>query len=205
MNNKKMENSVKSLTSLYTVVIGVALSLSIASLIDPKNGLQSITLSSVLLFLAFIATLFPFFHGALRHLDDAYIENDAAHIREGALVLDFLLLFVHGIAFVVLALLLNRPGHFAWVLVVLLSIDVVWAVFVYFAAASKAQHVAEGKWAVINGCFVGASVTYLVSNDIYLTPVTDQLKLSVPILFACVARTVWDYVWGKDLYFPKSD
>ena len=34
MQNKRKENSVRSLVNLYTVVIGVALSLSVVSLID---------------------------------------------------------------------------------------------------------------------------------------------------------------------------
>src|SRR5207253_2832610 len=133
---KRMENSVKSLVELYTVVIGVALSLAVVSLIDLNKGLDVITLPSTLLFIAFIATLFPFYHGALRHLDDAYIENDDRRIKDGALVLDFVLLFLHAVAFVVLSLLLKKPGQFAWVLAVVLSIDVIWGVFAHFASSA---------------------------------------------------------------------
>lgn len=121
MHNKRKENSLRSLTSLYTVVIGVALSSSILKLIDPNQGLSSLTVTSTLLFLAFICTLFPFYHGALRHLDDAYIENDSDHIKDGALILDFLLLFFHGMAFVVLSLMLTKPGDFAVVLLAVLD------------------------------------------------------------------------------------
>ncbi|MBK9067349.1 MAG: hypothetical protein IPL76_10780 [Gemmatimonadetes bacterium] len=54
-----------------------------------------------------MATLFPFYHGALRHLDDAYLENENHHIKRGALIFDFLLLFLHAMCFVVLALLIQ--------------------------------------------------------------------------------------------------
>ncbi len=203
MKNKRMENSVRSLVNLYTVVIGVALSLAVVSLIDVNKGLSALTLSSTLLFVAFIATLFPFYHGAQRHLDDAYIENDNAHIKDGALVLDFVLLFLHALAFVVLALLLRKPGHFIWVLTILLAIDVFWGLFAHYASSSSGHFTPESKWGIINFVFVGLAVWYLVSNDIYLQEITDPVKLAIPITFVCSVRTLVDYIWCRTLYFPK--
>lgn len=181
MENKKKENSVKSLMSLYTVVIGVALSLSIVTLIDPKEGLTSVRLSPMLLFISFIMTLFPFYQGAQRHISDAYIENNNSHIRDGALLIDFVLLFFHGIAFVVLALLLSKPSNFAWVLIILFAIDVVWGLFVYFGPSAKSTHNAEGKWALINLLFVLLVASYLIVNDIYLDDLTVQQSYSIQI------------------------
>jgi hypothetical protein len=203
MQNKRRENSVRSLVNLYTVVIGVALSLAVVGLIDPQRGLQSVTLSSTSLFIAFIATLFPFYHGALRHLDDAYVENVNDHIKDGALVVDFVLLFFHALAFVVLSLLLKKPGHFAWVLVILLSIDVAWGVFAHFASSSKGTLTAEWKWTIINFVFVAGAVSYLVTNDLLLGELSDPIKLSIPIMFACAVRTLADYGWCRAFYFPK--
>lgn len=203
MKNKRRENSVKSLVSLYTVVIGVALSLAVVGLIDPQKGLDSVTLASTMLFVAFISTLFPFYHGALRHLDDAYVENENEHIKDGALVIDFILLFFHALAFVFLALLLKRPGHFAWVLTILLSIDVVWGVFAHFASSSKTSLTAELKWTIINFVFVALAISYLVKNDLYLADLVESIKLAVPTMFACVIRTLADYSWCRSFYFPK--
>lgn len=203
MQNKRRANSVRSLVNLYTVIIGVALSLAVVTLVDPATGLASVTLTSFLLFIAFIGTLFPFYHGALRHLDDAYIENDNQHIKDGALVVDFFLLFFHALGFVVLSLLLKKPGHFAWVLVALLAIDVIWGVFAHFASSSKHGLTAESKWTIINFVFVGAAVWYLVAYDIYLMELPDPVKLAIPIVFACSIRTLADYVWCRTFYFPK--
>lgn len=184
--------------------MGVALSLAITKLIDAQAGLQAITASSALLFLAFLVTLFPFYHGALRHLDDAYIENNNSHIRDGALVLDFLLLLLHGIAFVVLSILIAVPNHFAWALVGLLTIDVTWGMFVHFGSSSRDQHAAEWKWTIINFIFVSLSAWYLVANGIYFEMMQDPLTLSIPIAIACTIRTLVDYRWGIDFYFPKT-
>lgn len=205
MENKKRENSVKSLMSLYTVVIGVALSLSIVTLIDPKEGLASVRLSPILLFISFIATLFPFYQGAYRHIFDVYIENKNSHIRDGALLIDFVLLFFHGIAFVVLALLLSKPSNFIWVLITLFGLDVIWGLFVHFGPSSQSTHNAEGKWALINFIFVLLVASCLIANDIYLDDLAHPIKLSFPLMGACLIRTVADYLWCRGLYFPKSD
>jgi hypothetical protein len=189
---------------LYTVVMGVALSLAVRSMIDEKGGLETVTWPIALLFFAFVATLFPFFHGALRHLDDAYVDNKNSGIREGALAVDFVLLFIHALAFVILALLLKKPGQFAWVLVILLSIDVVWGVFVIFGPSGKKGFNAETKWTLINLVFVLVSLVFLVWFGV--TPLRDgmePLRLALPIFASCVIRTVIDYVWCADFYFPK--
>jgi len=204
MKNRKKENSVRSLINLYTVVMGVALSLAITKLIDAQTGFSTVTVSSGLLFVAFIATLFPFYHGALRHLDDAYIENSNPHIKDGALVVDFLLLLLHGIGFVVLSILITVPNHFAWALVVLLSIDVVWGVFVHFGSSSRDEQIAEWKWTIINFIFVVLSIWYLIANGIYMATMQEPLKLAIPIAIACTVRTLADYLWSKDFYFPRS-
>jgi hypothetical protein len=203
MISKKKENAVRSLVSLYTVVIGVALSVSVVTLVDPRVGLSAVTAGSMLLFGAFVATLLPFYHGALRHLDDAYLENESTQIRDGALIVDFLLLFFHAMAFVVLALLLHRPSDFAWVLITVLTIDVLWAIFTYFASSSAAPGGAEGKWGFINLMFVGVAVIYLMNQGIYFgTGRPDDAKIAVPIFVFAVIRTVVDYVWCRKFYFP---
>ncbi len=205
MKNKKLENSVKSLITLYTVVIGAALSLAVARIINAASGLTSVTGVSVLLFVSFVVTLFPFFHGALRHLDDAFVENSSPNIKTGALIIDFALLFLHALAFVVLSQLLQQPSQFAWFLIAVLAIDVLWGVFAHFASSSASNRSAESKWTRINLVFIAFAAIYLVSNDIYLELPNDGMKLASLLSIACVLRTTVDYIWCKDLYFPKSD
>lgn len=203
MKNKKLENSVRSLINLYTVVIGAALSVAVTGVIDTTKGLMAATSTSVCLFLAFIITLFPFVHGAIRHLDDAYLENESDQIKDGALVFDFVLLFFHALVFLVLSLLLNKPNHFAWCLLTVLAIDVAWGIFTHFAASSKQSGGAEIKWTCINFLTVGLGVSYLVFNDIYLGEISDPIKLAIPILFLTISRSIADYAWCRNFYFPK--
>lgn len=203
MKSKKVENSIRSLVNLYTVVIGAALSVAVTGVIDTTKGLEAATSTSVCLFVAFLATLFPFVHGAVRHLDDAYLENPNGHIKDGALVIDFVLLFFHALAFLVLSLLLKKPNHFAWGLMVVLSIDVIWGAFTHFAASSRQAGGAEGKWTVINLIVVAFGASYLIWNDIYLGEIAQPVKLAVPITFVAILRSVADYAWCRSFYFPK--
>ena len=202
MNPKARVGAVRSLTDVYTVVIGVAVSLSVVQLIDPREGLLSISATSVLLFVAFIATLLPFVHGALRHLDVMYFER-RTNAQPGALVFDFILLFFHALAFVVLAILIKNPSHFGWTLICVLSIDVVWGVFAHFASRSALTVPAPIRWAIINAIFVVLAVALLATYDVTLDQLTAPLKVAVLLTCACVLRTVLDYLWCRDFYFPK--
>lgn len=203
MTNRKMENSVRSLANLYTVIIGVALSLAVVKLVEGSAGLKAAIVPSILLFSAFIATLFPFYHGALRHIDDAYIESDGTNIKDGALVVDLILLFVHGIVFVVLALLIAKPSEFAWILIVLLATDVLWGIFAHFAVSTSSGLSAELKWLLINFAVVGLLTWYLVANDINFRDTKNTLPLVIVVFVACVIRSIVDYISCAKFYFPK--
>lgn len=206
MQNKRKENALRTLTSLYTVVIGVALSSSILKLIDSDIGLASVETQSLLLFIAFIITLFPFYHGALRHLDDAYIENDSSHIKDGALMIDFLLLFFHGMAFVVLSLMLKKPGDFALVLISVLSIDVIWGAFTYFGSSAKGS-VAEGRWLLINVATVLISGICIPVFGLDMLSLTNEVSYKVAwvIFGVAIVRTFADYASCWKFYFPSPE
>jgi len=212
MTNKKRENAVRNLVTLYTVIIGAALSLAVKTLVGENNGLDGVSASSALVFAAFIFMLIPFYHGALRHLDDAYIESDR-QIKDPALMLDFFLLFLHGIVFVFLSLLLKSPSNFAWLLVGVLAIDVVWGAFVGFFGSSTQTLVdgeakkpvsAESRWAIINALFIAIVVMYLFEHDVSLAPAQEPLKLSVMLACACFVRSLIDYWWCSRFYFPST-
>jgi hypothetical protein len=114
------------LENLYSVVVGLGLSLSIFNLIDTTRTPIPIKLELLPFFLAFIVTLIPFYHGALRHLDITYVEQGGKQVRNGALFADFAILFIEGCLLLALAVLLSTPQFFAWGLAALLAIDTIW-------------------------------------------------------------------------------
>ena len=203
MQNKRMENSIRSLVNLYTVVIGAALSLAVAGAIDINKGLSSLSAVSILLFIAFLATLFPFFHGALRHLDDTFLENPNPNLKTGALMIDFALLFLHALAFLVLSQLLKKPADFAWFLIAVLTIDVVWGLFTLFGSTVAGKFSPESRWTIINFLFIAATSFYLIDQEIYLGAPAVPDKLAWLVAIGCVVRSTLDYLWCRDLYFPN--
>jgi hypothetical protein len=203
MSKLQRAKSVRSLTTLYTVVIGVALTMAIGAAVNPDAGLSDINMSSIFLFVAFIATLVPFYHGALRHLDEAYIEKSAHFNKDGLLLIDISLLLLHALVLVLLAQLIMNPGHFAWTLVALLSVDVVWGVFVHFATQAKSAKI-YGRWSLINFVFVIITAAFLAMNEIFLGPASRPVQLSIFLAAGCTLRSVVDYVWCRRFYFPSS-
>ena len=203
MISKRRENGIKGLVNLYTVVIGVALSLAVVGLVDMEKGLESITLPATFLFVAFVATLCPFYHGALCHIDEVYLSDGHEHVKRGALIFDFALLLLHSLVFVVLALLLRKPNHFGWVLVGLFGVDILWSVLTHFGASAESNLTPEKKWGIINVIFVVIVVSYFVAQDIYVPATVDVFKVSLLLMIASLTRSLVDYMWCSSLYFPE--
>src|SRR5262245_24966570 len=91
------KNSVSQLAELYTVVIGIALSISIYNTIDSSRVAIPLNLDYLPNLLTMLVLIIPFYHGAVRHLFATYVENGGStRIKSGALLADFVLLFLEG-------------------------------------------------------------------------------------------------------------
>lgn len=200
----RRRKAVEGLIELYTVVMGVALSLAVVTVVQPAGGLTGVTLGALCLAAAFLVTIVPFHHGAIRHLWDAYLDNQNDHIRTGAVIPDFALLFTHALVFVVLAILLRLPSQFAWALLALLLVDAAWGLFAHFAASTRKGTNPEGRWALLNLLSVAAGAMYLIQNGVTLADSTEPLKLSILIAIFALVRSIIDYVWCAKFYFPDE-
>src|SRR5437868_5475689 len=101
------QRTVGHLQQLYTVVAGVALTLAITKLLDERAE-KPVRLEVIPYFVAYLFTLVPFYHGALRHLDVTYFEDNRARPKPGALMFDWALLFLESCLLLGLALLLQK-------------------------------------------------------------------------------------------------
>src|SRR5690348_8969697 len=122
---QKQERSVGHLQELYGVVVAIALGLAAGRLI-PSAG-RAIDFHHWFLGLALLVTLIPFYHGALRHLDEQYAQGSTPG-RPYSVLIDFALLFLESCAFLALAVSVDRPHIFAKAFLALLALDVLWAV-----------------------------------------------------------------------------
>ena len=203
-NSNPRANSVKQLAELYNVVIGIALSVSIYTIIDKQNYPLPINLEVIPNFLIFLTIIIPFYHGAVRHLFLTYVENGgSSRIKDGALLVDFIILFVEGCLFVGAGLLIADYYMFAWAITAVIAIDVIWGALAYFAFSGADAQIAEKKWALINlvtSCTL--ALMLLFAPEITETPET---KIPVAVLIICVLRTVADYKFCWSIYFPTNE
>jgi hypothetical protein len=194
--------SVEHLQGLYTVVAGVALTLAITKLFD-ENAPMALRADVLPYFAAYLFTLVPMYHGALRHLDITYFGDEKARARAGALMFDWALLFIESCFLLWLAQVLRKPAAFGWGLCIFLGFDCIWALVANpgFSPEAK-EHRTEWKWASINFvavCFLALS--FVIAAKLGLLTSFRW----VFILVVAVARTVWDYAWCWSYYYPSAN
>ncbi|HWE75561.1 MAG TPA: hypothetical protein VG328_20545 [Stellaceae bacterium] len=196
-------NSVDQLAKLYNVVIGVALALSINTLIDVHAAYFPVKPDLLPLFCAFLVTVIPFHHGASRHLYATYVEDGGStRIKSGALALDFLILFVEGCLFVALAAVIGNPSAFSTVMLALLLVDCAWGFLSHLAFTGAQAQNAERKWSVIN--LVAAAVlilTILILPRIFAGWTTEVQEC---VAMICILRSICDYAKTWKFYFPDA-
>jgi len=200
------ERPIRHLQSLYTVVAGLALTVAMTNLIDQNQEIP-IRLSVLPYFFAYLFTLVPFYHGALRHLDKTYLEDSVKNIKSGALMADWGLLFLESCLFLGMALLLQHPVSFSYIFIFLLVFDMLWGFFAHlaFSQQSKRQK-ADVKWSIIN---IVTSIS-LIAVLVFLDAIDNTNKPIetyrwIMILSISTVRTIWDYSWCRDFYFPQLD
>ena len=197
-------NSVRNLENLYSVVVGLGLSMAIMNIVEASRAPIPIKLALLPLFLSYLVTLIPFYHGALRHLDVTYIERSGHQVRAGALLADFLILFVESCFLVALALLLPSPQLYSWGLALLLLTDTTWGFLAHLAFSQDSQAKAELRWAIINGLTVAILCLLLIVIGPF--PPTSEpmdLRLSLAVFIVSFARSCTDYGLNWHFYYPS--
>jgi hypothetical protein len=201
--------TVAHLEELYTVVAGLALTEAITHLIDRQAKMVPIHYQVLPYFLVFVVTLVPLYHGALRHLDNTYLKEGAVIPRRGAFLVDWLLLFIEACSFFGLAILTDKPAVFSYAFLGLLVFDAAWAFGAYLAFSDRsAGFNEEAKWSIVNGCAVVALILMLVfiaTIDESKSTLSVDNSRWIVLLTVAAARSIADYVWCWQFYFPTHD
>jgi hypothetical protein len=196
--NKVIERSVDSIQKIYAVVIALAISQAIQSLLkDPSSG-TTLTLGRLTAglpaFVAFLVTLVPFWHGMNRHLDRCYLEKTNA-VVQGALLLDFVIFFVEAVFLFAAGWSLTSGINTFYCLGLLLSIDMLWA-FVSHQIHFPGKKSHARRWSTINLISIGIAILII--------KFPFQSK-SFVLMALAVARSITDYGLCWDFYFPSPD
>jgi hypothetical protein len=185
------ERSVDHLQGLYGVVVAIALGLAVDRIIPPAG--HPIAYRPLLLGAALLATLIPFYHGALRHLDEQYAQGRAPD-RAGSVLVDFFVLFLEGCAFLALAVSVARPQVFARAFLLLLVLDIAWALITNFLLTKDRRLRAQMSWLFINIVAVGMLSIFLLTHF----DTTRVLWWAIPAL--AIARTAVDLMFTWRFY-----
>jgi hypothetical protein len=203
--------------SLYTIVAGLALSDGITVLVGTGEPGWRDPLAVELL-AAFVVTLVPFFHGALRHFDDTYLVSDGAkELGRATLAVDFGFLFAQSVVLFALAHQLNRVESFSACFALLLLIDIIWVVAISSASPAgrdlgqelwtmvrhpRASVLAQQRWARNN-------LRHLIMLGVVIAGVRffwseQDVLFGFLVLLVAVSRTFWDYRGSWEFYFPAD-
>lgn len=206
---ERIRRSVDSLDRVYSVVVALAITIAIQTLLFDKGVLRpffddngSFTLLKNLsdffpALIAFVATAVPFYQGMGRHLDQIYVERPVDPSKQGFLLLDFIVFFVESCLLVALAALVTTQDYSFLVLVALLVFDSLWGL------TAHGIHYGEVKpstlrWSLIN----------LVAVIVLLMFYFSALFSGAPRLWAlsltAVIRTAADYSLCWRFYFPAK-
>ena len=200
-SEQRIARSVDSLQKIYSVVIALAVGQAIQTfLIDRPAGTlaaAAVVLGRTPAFLALLAILVPFYHGMNRHLDAAYIERPQEQRAEAALLFDFVVFFFESCLLFAVAYSVG-PGLAAFAFLgALLAVDVLWALVSHWIHYTRDKP-GIFSWAAINaaaivlGLFVGLTEYYSTTAKSWL------------LLVIAIARTVFDYWFYWQFYFPRD-
>lgn len=198
------ERTARHLQSLYVVGAGLGVAFALEGMIRGVGSDPSLEWDTVPVVVAFLATLIPFFHGAMLYMD--------TEIRGRAMVVlvDFLALFSQTVLFFVMAEFVREPTSFAIAWIVLLAVDVAWVLWLMtpMPRHSKGQDAEPifreyRPWAVINSvCILVLSVV------LFMVPTSDggtgpDLRLALILMAIAIARSAADYWLSRTVYFEK--
>jgi len=201
--NEARSNSVKQLCDLYRVVIAIAVGIAFQSIIDTQTRPIPIKTEMLLTFFAFMLTIIPFFHGAVRHLFATYVEDGGStRIQNWAVLVDYYLLFIGGGLFVGLASTVGVTQSFLALFALVLGLDCVWGLLASVGFAGSFSQKAEIRWAAINFVTVSVVLLVIIFVPIMLNQGLTDTHIQVLILIVATVRTAVDYALNHRFYCP---
>jgi hypothetical protein len=194
------KRSVDSLQRLYTVVVSLAVTEALRRLLSSGTG----DYTRWLIFASFVVTVVPFYHGANRHLDVSYVTEERK-AKPGALMIDFVFLFIEGILFFALAVRIDSRDIFYTLLAVLFLLDVFWIGFTYISRTNEEDR-ASGyvKWAIMN-LVAGAAIGVSIWSNIFGSFWANETAKDVALVSITISRTVLDYILQWHFYYPPEE
>ncbi len=197
------QNGVKPLADLFTVVIGLSLTIALQGIIDPKATFP-LRVDIFPNFIAFIVTILPFTHGAITHLMTAYEDADDKLAASASLLIDYFILFLNGCFFIGWAILLPTNKFATITYICILALDAVWGVLAKIFTSRSSVATPSLTWAAINAA---TAVILLLSVLLFIGPIYKagwDVNVSYAIALVAMSRTVVDYCLTWRFYIGEG-
>ena len=180
------------------VVVGFALSEGLQEFVNSRTQFK-IPSDAILwvFFIIFVSTVIRFAHGAMRHFDHYYVEENH-HIRwKGQPLWDLVILVWDGFVFFLLAYTLRNQNQFiSWYLILLIS-DTVWILGIFLFDIKQAFRGTHLKWMIAN-------TVILLSTGVpwyWFLHKSSPLWLLIVFFVGVTAHTLMDYGLNWEFYF----
>jgi hypothetical protein len=206
--------SIDNLQRLYTVVVSLALTESLKKIMatgvimqTPAGVIMQIPsavsiqmpVGKVLMFLSLLFTTIPFYHGANRYLDMAYVTGER-ETNSRALMVDFVMLFVQGLSLFIAAMLIGNEEYFYTTLSGILILDVIWVGITKLSELNPSKDKSHYiEWATIN-CVAAVLILASVWSKMWKTEFAMQIALTA----TCLLRSIVDYIRAWPFYYPPD-
>ena len=192
-----LARTVRNLENLYSVVVAVGLTLAVERMVSIQQDEVRFGWTTMPALLAYIVTLVPFYHGAERHLEDAYVDNPRHGANPRRLLFDFGILFIEACVLLGAAAVIQYPRALLSAFIALWVIDIFWGSAARLIFRLKDEVM---TWAIIN---LVAVIVFGVLWLITETTGLNDLGLAWALLGISLVRTAVDYATAWEFYFPS--
>jgi hypothetical protein len=165
-----------------------ALSASFPQPTAGSNQSFQIPADHLLLFLSFLATAIPFYHGAL-----TYMQRTASDVGRRTMF-DFLVLLFEAFVILVLSVSSSSPLAFVTWLFILLAVDTLWMLV---SLHDGRKDPPPAVWLYLN-----VSMLLCLATGALLGVVQDDAIFLSVLAFVTVGRSIVDYLVAWPVYFP---
>lgn len=206
VNEEARRRSVGNLQRVYTVVVSLAITEALRRLLSPAatNPITEIDIRSLIAVVSLLVTIIPFYHGANRYLDATYVTGERT-AKSSALMLDFIVIFLEGLIFFVLALLIANTTAFFTGLALLFFLDSAWVALTRVTSESPLDRGREyATWSISN-IAAGVIILLFIWSNLLSWEIWPTLEIAaVAVGVVALLRTIIDYATVWNFYYPPT-
>lgn len=195
----QVQDVVRVLLYLYSVVVALALTTSIGLLVAPQGTVRNLfelPVQDLAIFATFFLTIVPFYQGAATYMMRTYRASSQSG-KKGEPLIDFFALSLEAVIFYAMGKSIYQLASFVGWFGALLVLDIAWVSFTYFKSRNSIGE-APKLWIALNG---GVALILIV---LWEPALTGWAQTNVVLFAIAAVRTFLDYRLCYDFYFPHS-